>query len=77
MILIPISYFHLAQGEQYPAILCVKPSACGHHKAAPAGVNMTSPSNMTRAARNMTAGNTTVAHGSSIPTTHPAGGPKL
>ena len=40
-----------------------------NHPVHPAGVNMTTGSNMTGAAGNTTQG----AHGSSIPTTHPAG----
>ena len=65
LILIPVTYFHLAQAQKEQLI----PSPPTHyHKAHPAGLNTTSTSNMTGAA-----GNKTAAHGSSIPTAKPAG----
>ena len=64
MISIPVTYFPLvrAQGNTYN----------GHHGVSttnPAGLNMTSASNMTGAAGNTTGG----TNSSSIPTTNPAG----
>ena len=83
LISIPVTFSALAHAQSHfkepPAIIVANRPLPGLPIVNPSGLNTTSTPNMTGAAGNTTGANTT-AHGSEIPTTHPAGrytGPKL